>query len=139
MRLLELELGKAGCKELAYYDPSWRRDWAPLLDELGASIDHIYAHAKGGLNDEENLCTACWKCNVRKNSKTILEWEKRHKYKPVKGKYGEPRHWDGFSSVFAVLAERHANALTPGQRGWLKALKSTTPVSTVTSGAFEAN
>jgi hypothetical protein len=33
---------------LAYHDVRWRRDRAPLLDHLGAVIDHIQAHSRGG-------------------------------------------------------------------------------------------
>jgi hypothetical protein len=40
---------------IAYYDPRYRRDAAPLLDHLACVIDHVQAHAKGGVNDEVNL------------------------------------------------------------------------------------
>ena len=43
--------------------------------------------------------------------------------KPIKGKYGEPQHWDGLASVFVALAERHRAALTAGEKDWLKILK----------------
>src|SRR5690349_13621548 len=33
---------------VAYYDKNWRRDKAPLLDRLGAVIDHVEAFAHGG-------------------------------------------------------------------------------------------
>ena|SRR5438445_4483194 len=31
---------------LAYWNPTWRRDQAPLLDELAASIDHFEAFSR---------------------------------------------------------------------------------------------
>jgi len=36
----------------------------------------------------------------------MAEWDQRHKHRPVKGKYGEPQHWDGLTAVFVMLAER---------------------------------
>ena len=53
---------------LAYYDLNWRRDRAPLLDELGASIDHVEAFAKGGSHGIENFAAICARCNARKNT-----------------------------------------------------------------------
>jgi hypothetical protein len=53
------------------------------------------------------------------------EWSRRPQQKPVKGKYGEPQHWDGLSSVFVSLAQKDGAQLTPSEKGWLKALKST--------------
>jgi 5-methylcytosine-specific restriction endonuclease McrA/predicted RNase H-like HicB family nuclease len=51
---------------LAYYHPHWTRTHAPLLDSLGAEIDHVAAHARGGSHDAENFVTSCLKCNSRK-------------------------------------------------------------------------
>lgn len=124
MRLLEAELRQNGHSEpLAYYHRNGRRDRSPLLDELAASIDHVEAFVVGGLCEEENLRTSCWKCNSRKNAAPMAEWNRRPKHKPIKGKYGEPQHWDGLSSTFVMLAERNPQALTPGERDWLRALK----------------
>jgi hypothetical protein len=53
----------------------------------------------------------------------VADWDQRHKNKPVKGKYGEPQHWDGLSSVFIMLAGRFPEKLTSGEKEWLKALK----------------
>jgi hypothetical protein len=49
-------------------------------------------------------------------------WKQRPKLAPVKGKYGEPLHWDGLSSLFIVLARRYPEALTTSEREWLKEL-----------------
>jgi len=125
MKLLALEVKMAGNGErLAYYHRNGSREGSPLLDELGAALDHVDAFSTGGPCSEENLRTACWKCNVRKSSKATTEWDQREKRKPIKGKYGEPQHWDGFASVFVMLAERHFAKLTVDERAaWLKALK----------------
>jgi hypothetical protein len=98
------------------------RGMAPLLDELGAVIDHVEAFSKGGACSEENLCTACCKCNGRKSSALLDKRNGREKRKPVKGKYGEPQNWDGLSLLFVVLAKRNLTALTSGEREWLRAL-----------------
>jgi 5-methylcytosine-specific restriction endonuclease McrA len=125
MRFLELELRNAGhTAPLAYYHRKGTRQGSPLLDELAASIDHVEAFSTGGPSDEENLRTSCWKCNTRKNSMPLAEWDRRHKHKPVKGKYGEPQHWDGLSSMFVVLAGRFPEKLTAGEREWLRALRA---------------
>jgi len=125
MRLLELEVRNAGQDApLAYYHAHWTRDGAPLLDELGAVIDHVTAFAAGGPDSEKNLCTACAKCNGRKSSAPLDKWGQREKRSLIKGKYGEPQHWDGLASVFGMLAERNPASLTVVERDWLKAIKS---------------
>src|SRR5207248_104815 len=55
---------------LAYWDERWRRDRSPLLDELGASVDHIQAFALGGAHEESNFATICAKCNARKGTRS---------------------------------------------------------------------
>jgi 5-methylcytosine-specific restriction endonuclease McrA len=124
MKFLEAEARNAGRSGLAYYHAHWTRDGAPLLDELGAVIDHVDAFSTGGLDSEENLITACNKCNGRKSAAPLDRWNKRSMHKPIKGKYGEPRNWDGLASVFVMLAERNPAPLTVGERDWLNAIKS---------------
>ena len=129
MKFLEREVGRSGRSEpLSYYHAHWTRDGAPLLDELGAVIDHIDAFATGGTSTEDNLATACCKCNGRKSAAPMDEWSKRPQRKPIKGKYGEPQHWDGLSSVFMVLAQRDSAGLTASEKDWLKALTAPTVV-----------
>lgn len=36
--------------------------------------DHIHPVAKGGSHEDENLATACFKCNRAKRDKTLDEW-----------------------------------------------------------------
>jgi len=123
MKFLEREIRASGNgDEVAYYHAHWTRAGAPLLDELGAVIDHVEALRGGGADDIDNLATACNKCNGRKSAATLDSWSERHVEKPVKGKYGEPQRWDGLTSLFVMLTQRHPSAVTAGERGWLKAL-----------------
>jgi 5-methylcytosine-specific restriction endonuclease McrA len=123
MKFLEIELRRDGNGvRVAYYHAHWTRDGAPLLDLLGAVIDHIEAFSTGGASDPDNLATACNKCNGRKSAATLDQWGARPMEKPIKGKYGEPQNWDGLSSLFMMLAQRDLAALTASEKGWLKAL-----------------
>lgn len=108
--------------QLAYFDPQWRRDAAPLLDRLGAVVDHVEAVSRGGAHDDSNFVTACNKCNARKNSGRVEDFEKRTPRLPVKGKYGEPAHWDGLSAVFLAWAQPRRDELTANEADWLRAL-----------------
>jgi len=107
---------------LAYYEFRYRHDAAPLLDYLACVIDHKEAHARGGSGDDSNLATACNKCNMRKNDQAYLEHLKTFPRRKVKARYGPPKHWDGFVSLFVALAPDFEKELTPRERGWLKAL-----------------
>lgn len=125
MRLLEREVRRAGNGDrLAYHHAHWTRANAPLLDLLGAVIDHREAFSAGGSDLRENLATACNKCNGRKSAATLDQWGARPMDRPIKGKYGEPQEWDGLSSLFVTLAKRDRAALTAGERDWLRALLS---------------
>jgi 5-methylcytosine-specific restriction endonuclease McrA len=120
MKYLEREIRSSGDgRPLAYYHAHWTRDGAPVLDELGAVIDHAAAFSRGGLDTLENLITSCNRCNGRKSGAPLKTWAQRPKRTPVKGKYGEPNHWDGLSMVFVMLARRDPHGLTPGEREWL--------------------
>ena len=108
---------------LAYHDDRWRRDKAPLLDELGAVIDHVKAHSRGGMADADNFATACNKCNTRKSAAQPQDFTKRVPRHRVKGKFGEPQHWDGLSTLFVRLVEQSPQTTSPSEREWLRALK----------------
>ena len=41
----------------------------------------------------------------------------------VKGKHGEPVHWDGLASAFVALARDRINSLSATERKWLAALE----------------
>lgn len=124
MRLVQQWIRDQGCSApLAYHDPRWRRDQAPLLDHLGAVIDHIEAFIRGGMHEEPNFVTSCNKCNMRKNSAEVSDFGKRSPLIPVKGKYGEPSHWDGMTTLFVLLASQRVSELSASELAWLKALR----------------
>lgn len=45
----------------------------------------------------------------------------RPQRKPIKGKYEEPRHWDGRSALFVPLARHDPSGPTASVKNWLKA------------------
>ena len=100
-----------------------RRD-APLLDHMGAVIDHVEAHSGGGASVISNLATACNKCNARKSDSSAEAFSKQRPRIPVKGKYGDPLDWDGLSNLFMVLIARTPGIATSTERAWLRALKA---------------
>jgi 5-methylcytosine-specific restriction endonuclease McrA len=104
---------------LAYHDDHWTRRNAPLLDHMGAVIDHLEAHSRGGPDRLANLVTACNKCNARKS-----DGQPRELRRPIKGKYGEPEHWDGLSTLFVILVDE--KKASPTERDWLKHLRAPT-------------
>lgn len=108
-------------RPLAYYDFHYKRDAAPMLDHLAAVIDHVKAYSSGGAHDESNFVTACNKCNMTKGNRNIDEWS--NPGKPVKGKYGEPQYWDGFVSLFMILAGQRKEDLRGSEREWYLAFE----------------
>jgi hypothetical protein len=109
---------------IAYFHPRWRRDTAPLLDHLGCVIDHVKAHSKGGDHDAHNFAVACNKCNVRKSAVEKERYLKENPSKRVKGKYGEPKYWDGLASLFVVLVRETPERLTVNERLWLREIEA---------------
>jgi hypothetical protein len=98
------------------------RQSAPLLDELGAVLDHVDAFSAGRPDAVENLVTSCNKCNGRKNASPAAEFEGLPR-KFVKGKYGEPVGWDGLSALFVALARRHRGRLSTSEQQWLAVIE----------------
>ncbi len=124
MKYLERFARQAGFSgPLAYYDAHWTRRGAPLLDHMGAVIDHVEAHSRGGADRAENFVTACNKCNASKSNAQKDEFCKKSPRRPVKGKYGEPENWDGLSMLFLFLVERGPRTVSASERDWLKHLK----------------
>ena len=124
MRYLEHYVQSSGFTgPMAYHHAHWTRRDAPLLDYMGAVIDHLEAHSKGGADRQANLVTACCKCNALKSDKKQQAFEEKQKRHIVKGKYGEPQHWDGLSTLFLILVERAPEKATASERNWLKHLK----------------
>ncbi len=128
MKYLQLELENAGfsSKDLAYWRLTYDRRHAPLLDELAAVVDHVKALSAGGRGDLNNLATACNRCNMRKSNSDSEEWERKHPVRPIKSRFGEPENWDGFSTLFVVLARRHPASVIPTEKEWLEALEVAT-------------
>src|SRR6266705_311045 len=87
----------------AYWSYAYRRDASPLLDELAAVVDHVQAHSEGGSSNEDNLSTACCRCNMRKSSEKEALFRARSPTRSMKSRYGAPAHWDGCVSMFMVL------------------------------------
>jgi len=138
MKYLERIVRQAGFRgPLAYHHAHWTRRDAPLLDWLGAEIDHVEARkprirvggdelenlARAGGDEPSNLATSCHKCNTRKSNADKKTFAEKSPLRPVKGKYGEPDNWDGLSTLFVVLAEQSPKTLTSYERDWLNALK----------------
>ena len=110
-------------RPLAYWDLRWRRDAAPLLNELAACIDHVQAYSRDGAHDITNFAVACARCNARKGNKAKGDYLEANPLWRVKSKHGEPKNWDGLSSIFVVLAKDNRTHLTPKDREWLIALE----------------
>jgi len=108
----------------AYFDPRWRRDAAPLLYELASMIDHVQAYATVRAHEEANLAVACADCNERKGSRPASEYLQANLRRRVKGRYGEPKHWDGLVAVFLTLARQNPARLTANERTWLRELEN---------------
>jgi 5-methylcytosine-specific restriction endonuclease McrA len=108
----------------AYWSPAYRRDASPLLDELAVALDHVKAHAAGGGMEESNLVTACYRCNMRKSDQNKDTFTAKTPKRPIKAKYGEPAHWDGFVSLFMVLARENQLDLTFSERAWYRAFET---------------
>jgi len=124
MKYLELFVREKGIRlPLAYYDFHYRRDAAPLLDQLACVIDHVTPHAHGGTAASENLAVACNKCNARKSSTEKAAHLAKHPAKRIRGRYGEPTQWDGLASVFIAIGREKAHQLTPRERVWLRELE----------------
>jgi 5-methylcytosine-specific restriction endonuclease McrA len=127
IRYLESFAHTKGVKgPLAYYHPHWTRRDAPLLDHMGAVIDHVKAHRDDGKSDIDNLVTACCKCNALKSAQKREEFEAKLQRHRVKGKYGEPEYWDGLSALFVVLIKDNRDIASVSELDWLKYLKPIT-------------
>ena len=86
-------------------------------------MDHVEAHAKGGSSAIENLATICAKCNARKGSLSADDHMKRNPLRKVKGKHGEPLHWDGLSRLFLLLFDENSTEATATEKAWARALR----------------
>ncbi len=124
MRLLQEFVKEHGFDGSGYYHRNWTHADAPLLDYLGAVIDHIRPIARDGKDAKDNLRTSCNKCNSSKSDRSEGELPPAKK---VKGKYGAPMKWDGLSRLFVILAERNLGQLTIQEKRWLVAIRELKP------------
>lgn len=129
MRLLDLDAGY-GPERLAYWDVNWTRTYAPLLDELGATIDHVLAFSHGGSDTVDNFYTACTKCNYRKGDRKVDIFVGGNPPRAIDARHGQPQLWEGLTAVFVTLAQRHASFLIPSDKKWLQALSYVSRTST---------
>jgi hypothetical protein len=97
---------------------------------LGAVIDHVEAHSRGGADVIANFATACNKCNANKNNTSQDDFKRKSARRMIKGKYGEPQNWDGLSTLFVILVERAPETASLSERHWLKHLKHDGDVGT---------
>ncbi len=86
---------------------------------MAAVVDHVQPYSRGGTHDQSNFATACNKCNTRKNAGAPKEPRRI-----VKGKYGEPRSWDGFSTLFVLMLEQDSRDASKAEIDWHRAFKS---------------
>jgi hypothetical protein len=86
MKYLAEEIGAERDTPLrGYYHENWKREEAPLLDELGAVVDK---------RDDTNPRTACWTCNTKRTP-------------DESARVGSNKvNWDGMSGVFVFLAKQ---------------------------------
>lgn len=129
MRYVQHDLTISGYGPVAYWSTAFNRRDSPILDALAAAIDHVEPFSTGGTNDLTNLVTACNKCNTSKNSTALQKWRLKNPAKLIKSKYGDPVNWDGFSSLFLLLAERYPDIRVATEIEWLDALKIPTSSS----------
>ena len=88
MKLIALEVNESGfVGDLAYHHLHWSRKSAPLLDELGAVLNHVHDSSTGGPDTVENLVTACNKCNGHESAGTL----RRIRGAPTQGREGQIR------------------------------------------------
>jgi 5-methylcytosine-specific restriction endonuclease McrA len=119
MKYLEQIVRQHGVSSpLAYYDVHWTRHNAPLLDHMGAVIDHVEAHSRGGTHGVDNFATACNKCNANKSNSLQDAFSKRSPRRTIRGKYGEPQDWDGLSTLFVVLIEGAPERGSDSEHAW---------------------
>jgi hypothetical protein len=59
---------------------------------------------------------------MRKNAEAAERFQKKQPLKAVKGKYGEPVHWDDFSTLFVLMVQEEQRGVTRSEMEWYRAL-----------------
>ena len=82
---------------LKYAPRKLRNRWPSIADrlDLGAVIDHVEAHNRGGPALPANLATACNNCNARKSALFEADYQRKASSQKVRGTYDEPKDWVG--------------------------------------------
>jgi hypothetical protein len=91
---------------------------------MGAVVDHIEPHSSGGQYEDANLVTSCCKCNALKSAAKQEQFRASHPRRAIKGKYGEPEHWDGLSTLLILLVAQNPGAASSLEQRWWHALTS---------------
>jgi hypothetical protein len=67
-----------------------------------ASIDHVKPVTNGGTNDQENLVTACWRCNLAFRANVVGT-----RKPPPEQTNASAEHsgWDGLLSLYPLLGD----------------------------------
>jgi hypothetical protein len=52
----------------------------------------------------------------------VERFERTHPLRRVRGKYGEPAHWDGLSVLFVLLIRDDRSGVTRSEQEWCDAL-----------------
>ena len=60
----------AGVKERDGYECVYKYQGCTLTNDL--TVDHVLAKVHGGTDDEDNLVTACRRCNGKKKDKKLM-------------------------------------------------------------------
>ncbi len=97
-------------------------------------VDHILPRSKGGLNDFDNLCFACHRCNLFKQTTTELDdpltGESTALFHPREHRWGDHFAWasDGIHLLGASATGRvtilalnmNNDAILDARRNWLR-------------------
>jgi len=86
----------------------------PAVERVYPNVDHILPLSGGGSCLDDNLATACTKCNAKKSS--WLGWQPGP---------SSPDEWDGLKSAYRALADRHDDDVWKTRRyhlDWFRAL-----------------
>ena len=59
---------------------------------------------------------------MRKNAEAVDGFQKKHPLRKVRGKYGEPKDWDGFAILFVLLVKDDRTGVTRSEMEWYEAL-----------------
>jgi hypothetical protein len=109
---------------LAWFSFAWRRDASPLLDELGAVVDHVKAFSADREHDPRTTSRQPAQGAMSERvSSSADEFRKKHPLRRIRGKYGEPLHWDGLSTLFVLFVRQDATGVTRAEMEWYEALR----------------